>query len=123
MPVIQHPFSGMMDLDTPDYNIAPSSHRSMRNMIFRGSKGNMRAESQLGTNSLFNTYLPNTGVNKCIGVFFDAVNKRVFFFNYNSLGNHGIYIYNTVSGIFQRLIQSGINTDGDILAFKTGYNA
>ena len=118
MPVIQHPFSGMMDLDTPDYNIAPSSHRSMRNMIFRGSKGNMRAESQLGTNSLFNTYLPNTGVNKCIGVFFDAVNKRVFFFNYNSLGNHGIYIYNTVSGIFQRLIQSGINTDGDILAFN-----
>ena len=117
MAVISHPFIGGMDLDSPDYVVPAGWHRQARNLIPRGNKGNQRLESQLGTTVIPNSYLPLSGNNKCIGNFFDAVNQRFFWFNYNSAGNNGIYIYNTVSGIIQRLIQSGFSTDGDILNF------
>lgn len=77
----------------------------------------MRFESVLGTTAIENALLPASGINLTIGTYYDAVNQRIFYFNYNSNGSHGIYIYNTLSGIFQRVIQNGINTDGDILGF------
>ena len=57
------------------------------------------------------------GTNKNIGRHYDPVNQQLFSFNYNSAGSHGIYIYNTLLGTWQRLIQTGINTTGDPLAF------
>jgi hypothetical protein len=89
-------------------------------VIWRGPIGNRRPETNLGTNLVPNTLLPGTGTHLTIGVKYDAVYKRVFFFNYNSAGRHGIYVYNTTAqpvATFQILMQTGINTVGDPLAF------
>lgn len=112
-----YPFSGAMDLDSPDLVIQQGFHRTARNGIFRGPQGRMRFESCLGTSLILNEFLPGNGVNLTIGVHYDAVNQRVFFFNFNSAGTHGIYIYYTLTKIFQRLIEDGVNTDGDVLNF------
>lgn len=112
-----YPFAGNMDLDSPDIVIPQGAHRMARNGIFRGPQGRMRFESVLGTTLIPNSFLPGTGVNMTINAHYDAVNQRVFFFNFNSAGNNGIYIYFTLTKTFQRLIQSGINTDGDVLGF------
>jgi len=112
-----YPFNGGMNMDDPDLVMPPGMHRMARNGIFRGSQGRMRFESILGTSLVPNSFLPNTGVNMTIGVHYDAVYQRVFFFNFNSGANSGIYIYYTLTKTFVRLIQSGINTDGDVLGF------
>lgn len=106
-----------MNQDDPFQVIPKGHHYTARNITFWGNTGNMRAENILGNTLVPNSYLPS-GTNKTIGVHYDAVNRRVFLFNYNSNGNHGIYIYNTSSSTFQRLLQSNTGTDGDILAFN-----
>lgn len=112
-----YPFGGQMNLDDPSLVLPQGQHIMARNGIFRGNKGRMRFESCLGTNVQNNSFLPGTGINLTIGVRYDAVNQRVFFFVYNSAGNHGIYIYYTLTKTFQRLIQNSINTSGDVLGF------
>lgn len=111
------PITGAMDLDSPDEVIPMAFHKEARNVRFRGMAPNMRIESVPGTILLDNPLLPVVGVNDTIGRYFDSVKKRIFFFNYNSAGTHGIYIYNIRALSFQRLIEVGVNTDGDILGF------
>lgn len=113
---IEHISNGAMNLDDPDFVLPQGYHRTARNIIFRGSKGNMQVENIVGNSEIVNALLPATGTNKNIGAWYDSVNKRIFFFNCNT-NHHGIYIYNTLLGTFQRLVEVGINTDGDILAF------
>lgn len=117
MPVEVIQFSGAMDLDSPDDVIPMPYHREARNILFRGVAPNLQAQGIPGTTEVVNPLLPDAGVNNTIGRYYDPVYKRIFFFNYNSGGLHGIYVYYTLTGIFQRLIEVGINTDGDILAF------
>ncbi len=118
MAIALHRFNGMMDTDSPDTVIPKGFHRTARNGIFRGNPGNYRWESVYGTTAIPNPFLPNTGTNKNIGRHYDPVNQQLFCFNYNSAGSHGIYIYSTVKKTWQRLIQTGINTAGDPLAFN-----
>lgn len=117
MALIEHDFIGAMDLDSPLQKVMPGFVIGARNVIWRGFPNKRRAESVPGTNARFNPLLP-AGVNKCIGCWYDSVNQQIFDFNYNSNGNHGIYLYTTVSGLWQRLIEVGMNTDGDILGFS-----
>lgn len=117
MPIEVIPFSGQMDLDSPDEVMPLLYHKEARNVMFRGVSPNMRIENIPGTTELNNQLLPVVGVNVTIGRYFDSVKKRIFFFNYNSAGTHGIYIYNTIAASFQRLIEVGVNTDGDVLQF------
>lgn len=117
MAIISHPQLGVMDLDSPIHKVRPGFNIGARNVIWRGTQGNRRPESQLGTTLIPNGFLPNTGTNVTIGVHYDANKQRLFFFNYNSAGNHGIYIYYTTVGTFVRLIQTGVNTSGDPLDF------
>lgn len=122
MPLDTHSFLGAMDLDSPDHVIPKGRHRTARNGIFRGQQPNMRFESVVGTTLQDNPLLPVIGVNKNIGWHYDAVNQRVIFANFNSSGSHGWYIFNTLTKTFQRLIETGINTVGDPLAFTaSGY--
>lgn len=109
---------GAMNLDDPNEVIGKGFHRTARNMRFKGVPPNMRGEAAPGNALLTNSLLPGTGVNLTIGRFYDAINKRIIFFNYNSAGTHGIYIYNTIAGTFQRIIQVGTNTSGDPLGFS-----
>ena len=117
MPTILHRHIGAMDGDSPDHVIPKGFHRTGRNGIFRGTPGNYRWESVNGTTLIPSNLLPNTGVNMTICAKCDPNKQRLFIFNYNSAGNHGIYIYYTRTVAFVRLIETGFNTSGDPLAF------
>lgn len=115
-------FVGGMDADSPNENIGKGYVRGAYDIIWRGPVGNRRPETTYGTNLVPNAYLPNTGTHLTIGVKYDAVYQRLFFFNYNSAGFHGIYVYNTAAqpvATFQVLIKTGTNTVGDPLGFTT----
>ena len=110
---------GGMDADSPNENIQPGWVRAAYDLIWRGPVGNRRPETNYGTTLVPNAFLP-AGNNLTINAKYDQVYKRVFFFNWNSNGNHGIYVYNTAAqpiGQFQTLVQTGINTVGDPLGF------
>lgn len=117
MGIMQHNFLGAMDLDSKMNEIPPGFNMGTRNGIWRGVPGRMRLESVPGTTGRFNPFYPSTGTNKCIFTGYDAVNQRIFDFNYNSTGKHAIYIYYTQTGQWVRLIEDGVNTEGDPLAF------
>lgn len=113
-------FLGGMDADSPNENIGKGYVRAAYDILWRGPVGNRRPEATYGTNLIPNSLLPNSGTHLTIGAHYDAVYGRVFFFNYNSAGFHGIYVYNTAAqpvATFQILIQTGINTVGDPLGF------
>lgn len=114
---IQLPIAGFMDGDTPNEVFPKGGYSYGKNITLRGNKGNKRIENVLGTRLITNTYLPNSGTNVTIGRYFDEVNSREFVFNYNSNGNSGIYIFNVGTETWQRLIQNGINTSGNVLNF------
>ena len=109
------PFSGFMNGDDPNENIPIGTHSYANNLIFRGNKGDMRVENLPGTRAI--SFSLPSGTNVCIGSHYDQVNNQVFYFNYNSNGNHGIYIFNVATEVIQTLIQTGTNTTGDPLAF------
>lgn len=113
-------FLGAMDGDSPNENIGKGWIRAAYDIIWRGPVGNRRPETTYGTNLVPNSLLPGTGTHLTIGAHYDAVYGRVFFFNYNSAGFHGIYVYNTSAqpvATFQLLMQTGTNTVGDPLGF------
>jgi hypothetical protein len=116
--------SGALNLDDPLETVAPTSHVGGRNIYFAGTPPNRKANVVQGVLPVVNSLLPSTGVNKTIFEKYDQVNKRIYFANYNSGGAHGIYSFDTVAQTFSRLIQVGVNTSGDPLAFtaETIYN-
>lgn len=116
MALIDHPFLGALDIDSPLHQVIPGFNIGARNVIWRGPANNRTAESVPGTTARPNPFLP-IGVNKCIGAWYDPVNQNIYNFNYNSNGVHGIYIYNTLLKVWQTLIQNGLTTDGDVLGF------
>jgi hypothetical protein len=118
MPLIAHPFVGAIDTDSPDSEIPKGFFRDARNIVLRGYKGNKRIENIPGNTIINNPYLPITGTNYGIGAHYDSVNKRIFCFVYNTLGTHGIYIFNTISQLWNVLIKTGVNTIGDPLGFS-----
>lgn len=111
-------FLGMMDLDSPDTVIPKGLHRTARNGLFRGVPGNYRFEVVPGTTQIPNPYLPGTGINKTIGRHYDPVSQRLFSWNYNSGGLHGIYVYYTVLKTWYIIVQDGNNTNGEVLGFN-----
>lgn len=108
---------GALDLDSSLETIGKGFHRDARNTDFEGVPPNRRAKIKPGNVAITNSLLPATDVNKTICRKYDPITKRIFFLNYNSGGKHGIYLYNTIAGTFQRLVEVGINTIGDPLAF------
>jgi hypothetical protein len=107
--------AGVLNLDDPNESIPSQHHKDARNILFRGNPGNFSIQSALGNRLVSNT-LP-TGTNTCIGAFYDQQKQRIFYFNHNSNGNNGIYIYNTIAGTIQTLFLSNTHSTGDILGF------
>lgn len=128
--ISEHQFIGSIDTDSPDEVIDPRMVRDARNIVWRGNPGRMRAESVLGTTGINNPFFPLTGANKTIGTFYDDVNQLLFVFNFNSVtdshgvidpsgaGTGAIYVYATLTGVWQTLIADGINTVGQPLGFN-----
>lgn len=108
---------GAMDLDSPNEVIGKGFHRDMRNMLFRGVPPNRRAELIAGNVVKTSALLPGSGTNKTILERYDPKNKCIYYFNFNSAGSHGVYRFNTIPETFQRLVEVGVNTNGDVLGF------
>ena len=115
MKIERKQFSGVLNLDDANEAIPSQHHKEARNVVFRGNPGNFTIQSAYGNRAVSNT-LP-AGTNTCIGSFYDQQKQRVFFFNHNSNGNNGIYIYNTIAGTIQTLFLSNTHSSGDILGF------
>lgn len=110
--------SGMLNLDDPLEAVAQTSHVGARNIFFTGTPPNRRANVVQGVLPVVNSLLPSTGTNKTIFEQYDQKNKRIYFANYNTDGKHGIYSFDTIAQTFSRLIEVGVNTFGDPLAFS-----
>jgi hypothetical protein len=59
--------------------------------------------------------------NQCIGSHYDELKHRVFFFNYNSAGYHGIYVYDVKTNAITPLLISYIDSQEDIFGFDPKY--
>lgn len=108
-------FTGAMDTDSPNENIGHGSVKMARNIRYRGTKGNWRAENVPGT-TLIPVNLPS-GTNKTIGAFFDNLKQRVFYFVYNSNGTHSIRYLEIDTLTVVDLLVVGSQTNGDVLGF------
>lgn len=110
---------GVVDLDSSNETIAQGVHRDSRNVTFRGVQPNVRVENIKGNRLLDNPLLPAVGQNLNLGRWYDAIKKRIYIFNYNGDGSHGVYLFNTIPQTFQRLVEVGVNTNGDVLEFNS----
>ncbi len=117
-PIIKQ-FSGVMNLDDNDEVIPSVHHRIAKNGRFRGNGNNMRFEGVEGNREV--SFSIPSGDNQCIGGYYDALKQRIFFFNYNSNGSHGIYRYNINTEAVTALLVCGVNSTGDILNFDLDY--
>ena len=59
--------------------------------------------------------MPST--NQCIGSHYDELKQRVFYFNYNSAGYHGIYYYDVKLNSITPLLISYVDSQEDIFGF------
>ncbi len=59
--------------------------------------------------------MPST--NQCIGSHYDELKQRVFYFNYNSAGYHGIYSYDVKANTIAPLLISFVDSQEDIFGF------
>jgi len=108
-------FNGVMDTDSPNETIGAGFIKEGRNIKFRGDKSSWRVENIEG-NTLVPCNLP-AGVNETIGAFYDELKQRIFYFIYNSNGNHSIRYLELDTQTIIDLLVCGTNTDGDILGF------
>lgn len=108
---------GSMNGDDPNEVIPSSCHKDALNVIFRGHGNNLSIENIVG-NRRINFSLP-TGINVNIGAYYDAVNNRIFYFNCNSNGLHGIYIIDAVTKSVTTLLKT--STSPDPLGFDANY--
>ena len=107
-------FSGVMNLDDPNEAIPLGHHREAKNIVLRGNPGQYTVQSAFGNRSIANAALPATGTNSCIGSYYDQQNQRLFYFNYNSNNDHGIYIYNSITETIQTLFLNSLH--GEIVS-------
>lgn len=115
MKIERKQIAGVMNLDDSNDVLPSSHHKEAKNIVFRGSQGSLSAQNILGNRNIA-TSLPS-GTNSCIGSHYDAQKQRLFYFNYNSNGNHGIYIYNTIANTIQALFINNTHSSTDVLGF------
>ena len=63
--------------------------------------------------------MPST--NQCIGSHYDELKHRVFYFNYNSDGYNGIYVYNLKTNNIEPLLISYVDSQEDLFDFDPKY--
>lgn len=113
-------FSGILNTDDTPYDVLQPQHIHAKNIRYIGGQNGLTAQNIKGNYLIPNSNLP-AGTNECIGVFFDDVNQRLIFFNYNSNGNHGIYSLSIQTEAITQIFRCGINSVTDILNFSLNY--
>lgn len=113
-------FTEAVDVDSSDQFVKPTTVRKMTNMRVYGSGKRGVATSILG-NTLVANSLP-TGTNKCIGWAANEEQGKLYYFNWNSNNNHGIYFYDIKSNTITQVLLNLTDTNGvDILKFDPNF--
>ena len=112
--------NGILDADSSPYTIGQNSHFLAKNIRFPMQGTFLQAQNVKGNYIISNSNLPS-GTNECIGSFFDQVNDVIYFFNYNSNGNNGLYKLTIQTETITQIFRCGVNSTTDILTFSRDY--
>lgn len=122
MPVINNAFNGKLNKDVADYRIGNGDYIDALN-ITKDAEG--QAQDIVVSNILGNSEIVYTlpaGTNKCIGQYPDRVKNRVYYFVWNSNGNHTILYLNASNNTVTKILESKTDSSGvDILKFNPSY--
>lgn len=114
-------FSGVMNTDDKPENVLAPQHIDAKNLRFFGGQNGLSAENVKGNYIIPNASLPESGVNTCIGSFYDQLNQKIYFFNYNSAGNNGIYSLDVKTEAISTVFLCNTNSIGDVLNFSPDF--
>lgn len=123
MPVTEKFFTGNLNLDASKYRIPAGDYMDALNLT-RDSQGDY-------TDGPFSNLVGNTAISYAdkpdgdsvtIGAFPDRIRNRVIYFNWNSLGYHGIYTMQEDTRVVTKIFESITDSGGiDILNFQVLY--
>jgi len=113
-------FLGVMNSDDLPENILAPQHTYAKNVRFYGGANGLTAENVRGNYVINNQNLP-AGDNICVGSFFDSLNSKVYWFNWNSNGDNGIYVLDTETEAVSSVFICGTDSATDILNFDPDY--
>ena len=109
-------FSGVLNTDDQPENILGPQHIDAKNVRFYGGQNGLVAQNIKGNYEISNDNLPS-GINHCVGTFFDDLNQRIIWFNYNDAGDNGIYSVDLKTGIVSTIFLCGTDSTTDVLNF------
>ena len=112
--------SGILNLDSPYESFPPFHHRHLLNGRFRESGGGMQLQRIPG-NILIPNYLLPAGTNQCIGALYDAIKKRIIWWNFNSNGRNGIYQYSLSTNTLSKVFLCFTDSATDVLGLNRNY--
>ena len=101
---------GGLDRDTDERLVKEGNYRyalNVRNMTSDGDDVGT-IQNILGNTLITNSDLPTSGVNRAIGFCEDSEDNSIYYFVYNSLENHGIYRFNTVTQEVTTVLQNKV---------------
>lgn len=108
-------FTGSMDMDSDRQDIKPGDYFTALNFrnIFTENGKEGSGENISGNQVVSNT-LPS-GTNKCIGTLEDVPGQTVFYWIWNSLGNHRLYRYypNNTTNKIQTIVAGSVLNFGE----------
>lgn len=113
-------FSGVLNSDDLPENVLGPQHTDARNVRFYGGANGLSVENVKGNYEISNALLPS-GNNQCIGTFFDSLNQRIIWFNYNSNGDNGIYSIDLKTDVITQIFLCGTDSATDIFNFNLNY--
>lgn len=108
-------FSGVLDTDNPPSGVAQGGHMMAFNGRFKGIQSLLQYQNIEGNREV--SFTKPEGDNECIGSFYSPVDNYLYWFNWNSEGSHCIYQIDMPTETVTNILQSGVDTDGDILEF------
>ncbi len=126
MPVTKKIFTGGINSDDAPYLLDPKEYLGALNIRFitsengevgqitniEGNQLKNQTTDRTGATTTFT--LPQYGFNKTIGAYEDYAKRRLYWFNYNSGGWHGIYCYDGDTDRIYTLLE---NTNNDNLLY------
>lgn len=113
-------FNGILDKDSSRYDVQSNCHIGGKNVRFVLGPNGAQVQNIKGNYVIDNSNLPS-GNNECIGAFFDAVNQRIIWFNWNQYGANGIYSLSVQTGTVTQIFRCFVNSATDILNFSLDY--
>lgn len=113
-------FNGILDKDSSLFDVQEACHVAAKNVRFVLGPNGAQVQNIKGNYVISNSNLP-PGNNECIGAFFDAVNQRIIWFNWNQYGANGIYQLSIQTGTVTQIFRCFVNSATDILGFSLNY--